>query len=154
MGFASLQKQDIFLSSRNILTYTWSIQTPIQWVPEFSLRSVKLTEREADEPSLFSSQIKNEWSYNLLPTYAFKNWRWSTLPLPFRIRDFLDWLNASTKISILWHFCRLSRVFWYVYNKRLRKAAVSTFVTPTRSLLIPVHPSICGILGGEWSSLD
>jgi len=105
MGFASLQKQDIFLSSRNILTYTWSIQTPIQWVPEFSLRSVKLTEREAiltytwsiqtpiqwvpefslrsvkltereaDEPSLFSSQIKNEWSYNLLPTYAFKNWR-------------------------------------------------------------------------------
>ena len=81
-----------------------SIQISIQWVPEFSLRSVKLLEREADEPSLFRAQIKNEWSYNLLPIYAFKDWRWSTLPLPFRIRDFLDWLNTSMKISILRHF--------------------------------------------------
>ena len=106
-----------------------SIQLPIQWVPEFSLRSVKLPGREVDKPSLFRAQIKNEWSYMLLPTYVFKAWRLSTLLLPFHIRDLLYWLNTSAKISILWHFCKWRRVFWYVYTKHLGKTAVPTFVS-------------------------
>jgi len=132
-----------------------SIQILIQWVPEFSLCSLMLMEHEADEPSLFSARIKNDWSYNLLPTYAFKDWRWSNLPLPFRIRDFLHCINTSTKISILRHLCRWRHLFWYVYTKHMRKAVVSTSVAPTRSLLTAIHPSICGILegGGWWSSL-
>jgi hypothetical protein len=66
-GFESRQGLKIFLfttASRPALETT---QPPIQWVPGALSLGVEQPEREADQSSPSSSEVKNAWSYTSTP---------------------------------------------------------------------------------------
>jgi hypothetical protein len=48
------------IESRPVLEPT---QPPIQWIPGALSLGLKRPEREADHPSPYSAEVKNEWSY-------------------------------------------------------------------------------------------
>jgi hypothetical protein len=54
-------------------------QLPIQWVPRALSLEVKRPGCEADHSPLSSAEVKNAWSYNPLPQYAFMAWCYFTL---------------------------------------------------------------------------
>jgi hypothetical protein len=75
----------LFTASRPCMGPT---QPPIQWVPGVLSLGVSRPGCEADHSPPSSAEVKNAWSYNFTPQYAFMAWypikksTGTTLPLP------------------------------------------------------------------------
>jgi len=68
--FDSQWMQEMYLFSTASTQVVRHTQPPIQWVLEALSTGVKQVEHEADRSLLFSTEVKNKWSYN------------STFPMP------------------------------------------------------------------------
>jgi len=73
-GFDSRQGLGIFLVTTASRTALGSTQPPIPWVPAALYLGVSRPGREADHSPPCSAEVKNEWSYNSTPQYAFVSW--------------------------------------------------------------------------------
>jgi hypothetical protein len=49
-------------------------QPPVRWVPGALSLGMRRPVREADHPTPSSAEVKNAWSYNSTPQYAFMAW--------------------------------------------------------------------------------
>lgn len=68
----------IFNASRRSLAST---PTPIRFVLDAVSRQVKWPEREADYSLSYRAEVKNEWNYTSISSYAFTARKWKTSPL-------------------------------------------------------------------------
>jgi hypothetical protein len=73
-GFESRQELGIFLFTTASGTALGLTQPPIQWVRGALSLGVKQSGREADHSPSPSAEVKNAWSYNSTPQYAFMAW--------------------------------------------------------------------------------
>jgi len=87
-GFDSLQAYEIFLISETSRQALRMNKLSIPWVTGLSFRGVKWPRRDAEHSPPFSAEVEHDWSYNLLPLYAFIAPKGTTSPVP-------DIINSS-----------------------------------------------------------
>jgi hypothetical protein len=74
IGDSSTGKAGKFSFHHRVQTGSGAYPVPVQWVPGTLSLAVTRPGREADYSPPFSTEVKNAWSYNSIPQYAFMAW--------------------------------------------------------------------------------
>jgi hypothetical protein len=123
----------IFLFTTASRTALGPAQPPIQWVPGALSVEVKRPGCVADHSPPSSAEVKNEWSYNFTPQYAFIAWcsikksKGTALLLPF------------TCIYTYTYTCIYTCAYMYVYK----------YLVCAHYVYMRVYPKVSGLSHNE-----